>query len=178
MYTKDRSTISFINNSEGHFFEECIEAGCRFYETERKASIRKTPEPFRVTKLLGNARFNGIFTAHADPDFQGTLAGGKSIIFEAKCTQKEKLELRVISDKQKERLNVHKALGAITAVCCCIQDKYFFVPWIVFQDMKEIYGHAYVTAEDLHPYQVIFTGAVRFLEYKEKDGRNDRRGFF
>ena len=59
----------------------------------------------------------------------------------------------------------HTALGAVAAVCGCINSKFFFIPWDIWRDMKEHYGRQYVTAQDLEPYRVKFTGAVMFLDY-------------
>ena len=75
-----------VNNAQGHFFEGAIMAACQFYHDRERAEIDKTPEPFRVTSKSRNGTFTGRFTAHAQPDFQGTLAGGRSIVFEAKYT--------------------------------------------------------------------------------------------
>ena len=34
--------------------------------------------------------------------------------------------------------------------------------------MKDIYGHLYVTQDQIKEYEVKFDGTVRFLEYKNK----------
>ena len=75
-----------VNNAQGHFFEESIKAACVVYSMEGRAEVDKTPEPFRVMEKSRDGIFKGRFTAHAQPDFQGTLAGGRSIVFEAKYT--------------------------------------------------------------------------------------------
>ena len=73
-----------MSNNRGHDFEEAIRQACLLYANQGRAKVEKTPEPFRVLEKREGGIFVGRFTAHAQPDFQGTLDGGRSIIFEAK----------------------------------------------------------------------------------------------
>ena len=75
-----------MSNNRGHDFEEAIRQACLLYANQGRAKVEKTPEPFRVLEKREGGIFVGRFTAHAQPDFQGTLDGGRSIIFEAKYT--------------------------------------------------------------------------------------------
>ena len=156
----------------GHDFEEAIKQACAIYASQGRAKVEKTPEPFRVLEKRDNGIFVGRFTAHAQPDFQGTLDGGRSIIFEAKYTTTESMKRDVLTDTQMDTLEDHHRKGALAAVCVGIQDRFFFVPWEVWRDMKQYMGRLYVTAEDLEGLRVRFTGAVMFLDYVHKvDGR-------
>ena len=157
-----------INNLQGQAFEGYIKAGCEYYRLHGRASIDKTPEPFRVTQKHGGGVFTGRFTALAQPDFQGTLNYGKSICFEAKYTATDRLKQGVVTDAQAEALICHDKLGAVAAVCAGIDDKFYFVPWNAWREMKLRYGRQYVTATDLEPYRVRFTGVVLFLDYVNK----------
>ena len=114
--------------------------------------------------------FVGRFTAHAQPDFQGTLDGGRSIIFEAKYTTTDAMKRDVLTETQMETLERHHRCGALAAVCVGIQDRFFFVPWPVWRDMKEAFGHMSVSAAELEDFRVRFTGAVMFLDYAHKIG--------
>lgn len=154
-----------VNNAQGHFFESYIKAACRIYQDNERAEIEKTPEPFRVTKKHRDGTFTGRFTALAQPDFIGTLNGGRAICFEAKYTTTDRMKRSVLTDTQMKTLESHSKLGAVTGVCIGIQDKFFFIPLEVWQDMKKIYGRQYLTAEDIEQYRVKFTGAVMFLDY-------------
>lgn len=154
-----------VNNAQGQYFEREILAGCRIYEHHGIAMIDKTPEPFRVTsKNHRTGEFTGRFSTHAQPDFQGTLHGGRSIMFEAKRTSKDRITRNVLTDTQMEILEKHSRLGALCGVCICIQDDFFFIPWNVWRDMKEVYGRQYLKAEDIEKYKVRFDGAVYFLD--------------
>lgn len=153
------------NNAQGQHFEREILAGCKLYEQHSIAVIDKTPEPFRVTsKNHRTGEFTGRFSTHAQPDFQGTLYGGRSIVFEAKRTSKDRITRNVLTDTQMDVLEKHNRLGALCGVCICIQDDFFFIPWNVWRDMKEIYGRQYLKAEDIEEYKVRFDGAVHFLQ--------------
>ena len=150
-----------INNAQGHIFEQCIKTACLTYAELGRAQVEKIPEPFMVTHKGAGGIFSGRFTALAQPDFQGTIAGGQSVVFEAKYTTTDRL--------RREVLDRHWKMGESAAVCAGIQDQYFFVPWKVWDGMKERFGRKYVTARDLEPYRVKFNGAVMFLDYIRAD---------
>ena len=159
-----------VNNAQGQAFEGYIKAGCEFYRVRERADVEKTPEPFKVTQKHGGGVFTGRFTALAQPDFEGTLAGGRSIVFEAKYTTTDRLKRGILTETQIEALARRDKMGALAGVCAGIGDKFYFVPWNVWRDMKELYGRQYVTAEDIEPYRVRFTGAVLFLDYVKGGG--------
>jgi recombination protein U len=154
-----------VNNAQGQSFEGYIKAACAAYNIDGRAEIDKTPEPFRVMSKQTNGIFSGRFTARAQPDFQGTLAGGRSIVFEAKYTTTDRVKRDALTDEQMKRLARHEKLGALVGICAGIGDKFFFIPWWAWRDMKQIYGRKYVTAADVEQYRVRFTGAVMFLDY-------------
>lgn len=158
-----------VNNAQGHFFEGAIMAACRFYHDHERAEIDKTPEPFRVTKKSKDGIFTGRFTALAAPDFQGTLAGGRSIVFEAKYTTKDTIRRSVLTDAQMAALESHTQRGAVSAVCAGINDQFFFVPWPTWRDMKEHFEKVSLRAADLAAFRVCFSGAVLFLDYMHTD---------
>lgn len=154
-----------VNNAQGHIFEDNIKAACLWYREQGRAKIDKTPEAFRVKKKHPDGTFTGWFTAPAQPDYQGTLCGGRSIVFEAKYTTTGRLKRGVLTGEQIDALEDHARFGAVAAVCIGIQDKFFFIPWEVWRDMKQHFGRQYVTAADVEQYRIRFTGAVMFLDY-------------
>lgn len=166
---------NMVNNAQGHFFEGYIKAGCAYYSDRGRADVDKTPEPFRVLSKSRDGVFKGRFTARAQPDFQGTLDGGRSIVFEAKYTTTDRMKRDVLTREQQDALERHARRGAVAAVCAGIGNDFFFVPWSVWRDMKEHFGRKYVTAADLEPWRVRFNGAVLFLDYThERSGRNEK----
>lgn len=150
----NRSYQSRVNNAQGQLFEMRILAACEYYRIQNRADIHKTPEPFRCLKKSATGRFTGQFISKAQPDFCGTLAGGASIVFEAKYTLSDKIEKNVLSAKQVEVLELSTQMGADTFVCFGIQDQSFMMPYKIWRDMKKFFGRCYVTQQDVQQYRI------------------------
>ena len=85
-----RQYQGYRNRELGAGLEEYIKAACEVYRLYNLAEVEKTPEPVKVMgpkHQLSNGAFGfeGVFTAQAQPDFKGTLKGGRSVVFEAKA---------------------------------------------------------------------------------------------
>jgi recombination protein U len=157
-----------VRRGQGLLHEKQIEAGCQYYRQTGRAYIVKEPEPFRVIKKdRRTARAYIQFVRHAQPDFHGTIAGGRAIVFEAKYTQGDRINQNVITPEQAASLTVQSKLGAAAFVCVGIDNRAFMVPWSVFGDMKKYFGRKYATAKDLEPFEVVTDMAIKFLEYKK-----------
>lgn len=155
MSTKEQIERNAKNSLIGKNFEKLIARACKAYEAEGVAIIAKTPEPFTVLGRTKEGLFKGRFTAaKAQPDFQGTVKGGRSIVIEAKYTKSDRLRQNVLTDKQHDLLEAHDQMGAIVAVLCGIQDEYYMIPWQDWKDMKEEFGRKYVKQEDLQQFKV------------------------
>jgi recombination protein U len=169
MYTAkprtNRSWQNMTNNARGHFFEGYIKGACGFYKDRGKAIVDQTPEPFRTTSTNRDGSFTGRFIANAQPDFKGTLAGGRAICFEAKYTSTDKMKRSAVTPDQMEALEAHYIMGAVSGVCIGIKDVFAFIPWIAWRDMKEIFGRQYMTVEDIEPYRIKFNGHALFLDF-------------
>ena len=152
------------SNGFGKNFEKAVLMACDYYRSKHFADISKVDESFRVIRLMKNGRFEGQFTRNANPDFEGTLHGGKSICFECKYTSKERIQQSVVTKFQREVLDRKYLLGGKVGVVCGIQERYFFVPWRVWLDMQLIYGKKSVSADDLEKYEVPFRNGVMFLD--------------
>ncbi len=154
------------SKAAGDNFESLISNACAVYKLNSKASIEKTPEPMRVVRKLSNKHFACFFEKKAQPDFKGTLWGGKSIVFEAKHTSKDRLLCSVIKPQQRTSLNLHQELGAECFVLIGFSfENFYFVPWHVFKNAKEILGRKYLMPEDLGDYEVkMQNGYLDFLK--------------
>jgi len=162
---KLKSVQGAVSNARGREFESWIDEACQLYKDRGIAYIEKTPEPFHCLKKDKRGRAVVQFIHHAQPDYKGVLLNGQAIIFEAKCTGKDRILQDVLTDNQSEMLGAYQRLGAYTAVCVGIRDNYFFVPFHIFEHMKEFFGRKYATVEDLKPWAVRFNGAaVYFLD--------------
>lgn len=145
----------------GEFWENMIEASCNYYRTQGKAEITKTPEPMRPIKPLGQGKFVAYYEKMAQPDYKGTLAGGKAVVFEAKHTDGDRLLQSVVSSEQEKQLDRHMRLGADCFVMVSFRfERYFKIPWEVFRDMKQNFGRKYITPEDVPQYEVRYIGGV------------------
>ena len=170
----NRSNVSRVNNSQGRILENMIMGAARIYEQKGKLGLDKESEPFRVVKNLDRAkgRAEVQFTAKAQPDFVGCLKGGRLIAFEAKYTQKDAIKQAAVTPTQAAMLDKYHEAGAAAFVCCGVGTgwdlSYFMVPWKVWREMKERYGHKYASADDLAMYEIKADTVVRFLEYKNQ----------
>ena len=160
-----------VSRSQGLLHEKMIEAGCQYYRQTGRAYIVKEPEPFRVIKKdkrTGRAAIQ--FVKHAQPDFHGTLKGGRSIVFEAKFTHSDKIKQDVITPVQAASLTMQQELGAVAFVCAGVGGRVFMVPWEIFGKMKENFGRKYATTENLEPWEVKQDMAIKFLDGRALNG--------
>lgn len=172
---KERSVVSYFSNEKGHSFESEIDFSCEIYKKSKKVLIQKTPEPFRVLSKSNSYTFTGVFTKSAQPDYTGTLPGGKSIVLEAKCTTTDRLKQGVLSQEQMEQLKMHMELGALAFVIAKIQNRYFLIPFDRFLHMKEFYNRLYVKPDEIKEYEIIAQkgNPLPFLTNVEAYANND-----
>ena len=153
------------NRANGQYFEDLIQEALEFYYEKGFASIEKTPEPMRTLKRNPDGTFCSIYTERAQPDYKGVLLGGQAIIFEAKYTDKDRIEKRAVTKKQHEIFERYEKMGARCFVMVCLQGRYFYrIPWQTWKEMKQIYGHKYMDMDELRKYQVVQKGVVYLLE--------------
>lgn len=154
------------NRLRGLTFENMIDYSCLQYRLKKRAEIEKTPEPLEIEGSPTGHSFRTHFTKKAQPDFKGTLRGGRSVVFEAKTVQKNRIYHSAVTPAQQEQLDRHYELGALCFVLVSVGlTKFYRVPWRVWNDMKRIYGRKYMTQEELAEFQVEErNGAILFLE--------------
>lgn len=142
--------------SNGEHFESLIEAACLFYKVSGQAFIEKTPEPMRPIRGANRqGQFVACYTKQAQPDYKGTLKGGRAVVFEAKHTANGRIERNRVTDEQATALDVHNELGAVCFVLVSFRFQNFYrVPWRIWRNMSEYYGKVSVNEQDLKPYQV------------------------
>lgn len=164
------------NNALGLLFEDLVTAGCEYYREKGIAQIRKTPEDFKVLKKERgangkyNGRFKGQFLKNAQPDFQGTLQGGRSIVLETKTTEQEKISRNVLTPTQWDILLNHHKLGAECYVLAEVRSVPYLVPWHIWRDMDRYFKRKSMRKKELDPFEVRrgANGAVLFLDYKNQ----------
>ena len=150
----------------GEHWETIIDLACSFYSMEGIAEIAKTPEPMRpISPPNKKGQFLSCFTKKAQPDYKGTIRGGRSVVFEAKHTDSDRISRNVVSKEQESQLNKHLSLGAECFVLVSFGFQHFYkIPWNVFRNMKSIYGRKYIKPIDVEEYAISVSGGfLRFL---------------
>ena len=142
--------------AQGQHFEDMIEASCDWYREQGIANIRKTPEPMKPLGAKNRkGQFLACYTKQAQPDYGGTLKGGKSIYFEAKHTDNDRILQNRVTQEQWDDLERHHRLGAAAYVLVSFGlCDFYMVPWPVWRDMAEHFGRKYAKPVDLEPYEV------------------------
>ena len=142
----------------GERFENMISAACNYYRSQNIADIEKTPEPMRPLKPYGDRRrgqYVAVFTKKAQNDYKGILNGGRCIAFEAKHTDADKIEASAVSDRQAELLENYEKMGASCFVLVSFKFEQFYrIPWSVWRDMKDIYGHKHLKRSEIQDYEI------------------------
>lgn len=144
-----QSLINARSRQSGAAFEELVNRSCDYYEEQGLAKIEKTPEPMKVLANLGGGFFKAVFTKQAQPDYKGTLRGGKAIVFEAKHTDTDRIKRSVITEEQEKCLNAYEKIGACCFVLVSFRlQKFYMLPWKIFRDMKQYFGRQYIHRDD------------------------------
>ncbi len=145
-----RQLIGRINHGIGENFETQVEDICSIYESKKLAKIEKTPEPMKILKHIEDGRFETVFTKVAQPDFKGTIKGGRTVVFDAKYTEADRITYQVLSDFQRETLLQYKELGAMAFVLVGFADGAIYrIDIETWASMKENFGRKYLKQEEL-----------------------------
>ena len=104
-----------VARAQGKRFESYIDASLKYYQQQGLAIVEKTPEPMRPLKRLSEGRFVAVFEKPAQPDYKGTLQGGRAVVFEAKHTSTGQMEQSRVTEAQAKRLEHHQELGALAS---------------------------------------------------------------
>lgn len=139
------------SKSLGAMFETGLDSVFYWLAQWNTACIMKTPEPLKVLPSTRRGHvFNAVFTQKAQPDYTGTLKGGRSVMIEAKATETDRITQDRVLDSQATLLDKHTRLGAVCGIIVCLNfETYGYIPWQQWRAMKDITGHKYVNAADL-----------------------------
>lgn len=143
------------SKAAGGTFEQWISSACQYYLDKGFAHIEKTPEPFHMIRALPNGKVEGYYEKKGQPDYKGILCDGTGIMFEAKHTDTDRIKQEVVTEAQKESLDIYEGFGAQCFVMVSFGlVKFYRVPWSVWKRMKELFGRKYMTERDLEPYRL------------------------
>lgn len=162
-----RSQRGLQSKRAGEQFENMIAASLEWYRDKGMAYIEKTPEPMKPLRAPNRqGQFLACYVKAGQPDFKGTLTGGRAVVFEAKHTDGDRIEQSRLTQEQVDSLTAHHSLGAATFILVSVGLQDFYrVPWEVWRDMKELYGHKHMKLAELEPYRVQYiAGVLKLLE--------------
>lgn len=164
--------------ASGELFEKMVIAAAAYYERLGISVIDKTPEAFKVLRPADRSRgqFICCFTKQAQPDFKGILMDSTMILFDAKHTDMGRIRREVVTAEQEECFERYMNMGALCFLVVSLGfEKFYRIPWVIFRDMKDIYGHKYMGEKELMPYRIEYRGAIlRFLDgIQLHERRND-----
>ena len=143
------------SKKSGETFERWISTACKFYLNKGFAHIEKTPEPFHITGKDMNGVVRGYYEKKGQPDYKGILCDGTGIMFEAKHTDSDRIKQSVITETQWESLDIYEQFGAHCYVMVSIRlESFFRVPWSVWKNMKELFGHKYMNETELEAHRI------------------------
>ena len=155
-----------VNRAQGQAFESVVNTACEYYIQTGEAYIEKTPEPMKPIQALDRQRglFKAVYEKAAQPDYKGTLKGGRAVVFDAKHTQSDRIMQKAVTQEQWEALDLHEKMGAWCFILVSLGWNYYRVPWEKWKTMKEDCGHKYMNADDLSPYHLAaWPSQLRFL---------------
>lgn len=142
----------------GKLFEERLDRSFAYYKAKGFAIVEKTPEPIKIlSKPDKFRRFTACFVKAAQPDYKGTIKGGRTVVFEAKFTwaADQRIHQDAVKEGQVDYLDRYESLGALCYIIAGFASGAVFrVPWEVWKNMKAHFGRKYVTEEDLEEYRV------------------------
>lgn len=144
------------SRSAGQEFEKYISIACESYRQKGLAYIEKTPEAVKIlSKVDAQGHFKACFEKQAQPDYKGTLKGGRSIVFEAKHTDKDRIEATRMTAEQSAALETHYNLGAMVFVLVSFSlERFYRIPYSEWRDMKKNCGRQYFLESELEGYKV------------------------
>lgn len=154
----EKQAMNRANRAVGALFETWIQAACDYYWSQGCACIEKTPEPLKPLKPYGDrktGRFIACFVKQAQPDFKGILCDGTCILFDAKHTDKDRIRQNAVTETQWNTFDKYEFMGARCFVVISVRlESFYRVPWSDWKQMKKLFGHKYMSLEELEAYKV------------------------
>lgn len=158
-----RQAIGRKNREEGKEFERRIDEAFAYCRSRGSALVDKTPEPTKVIKRLEGGKFIAVIDKKAQPDYKGTIKGGRSVMFEAKFTTSDRITADRVTESQAEYLTKAEALGARCYILAGFSSGGVYrIPWKEWSNMQAYFGRKYVKETDLEDYRVM-AGNFGFL---------------
>lgn len=105
------------NVDQGRDLETTLKEQCELLRARGRCDVTKKSNPLRILRPLGDGKFVCVKTSAETVDFNGTLAGGRAIYFEAKSTvNRVRFPFSMLRDEQIDFMRRHAELGGLTFV--------------------------------------------------------------
>lgn len=149
------------SRSRGLEFEGIIREACEFYRSSGIADAEKNSEPMKIIRRLSKGQFIACYTEKSQTDFQGIIKNGPALYFEAKHTDRDRMDFEMLREDQRERLQRRRDYGAITFILVSFGLRDFFrVPFLDWIDMKRLFGRKYMLKAELERYRIPYADVV------------------
>lgn len=142
--------------TNGKIFEGILDKYFSYYAAKGYCNIEKTPEPYRFIKPYSSYLFVGCFLKSAQPDYKGTLKGGRSIVLEAKSVSNGRINLSALTENEYKQLKLHKELGACTGVIVydSVESNIYLLPFIMFEEMENLFKLKHIKLNLLQKFEI------------------------
>lgn len=165
---KSNQRRGLIAKRHGEAFELLVERSCIRYRDKGLADIKKTPEPLKPIGVLNRQKqlFKAVYAKKAQPDFTGTLKGGRSVMIEAKHSSVKRIEFDRINLVQEKDLDSCSNLGGLALALISFEMKKFYcIRWEDWKILKNTVNKKSLNDKDLAPYEVYLErGLINFLK--------------
>lgn len=138
----------------GESWESALSSMHAMYAREGRAHIVKVPTPALVMgrtthDARGRTCFRASWAARTGADYIGTLAGGRSVVLEAKSSGDARIGIDAVRPHQAGALDQCHALGGLALVVVRLSTGAWVVPWLRWADAPAGRREKSLTAEDL-----------------------------
>lgn len=159
--------MQFGYANRGMSFETMIDFTNNVYDRLGLALVNKRPTPVKVTGRFRDGAIKGFFEKPSTVDYDGTLLGGKSIVFEAKTVKEsDRFELKNMESHQVEYLAKCHRLGGVSFLLLELRGAHtvYLIPYITLEYFWERRGTGRGTSS-------IFRDRLEISAYEVKSGR-------
>jgi recombination protein U len=140
-YNTGRYFAGLKAKQNGQRFESMIDSLLEGYKLAGLCVIEKTPEPMRIIRPLTAGQYISCFTKAAQPDYKGTLKGGRTIVFDAKHTDSTSIYQGALTGEQAQTLEAYHRMGALAGVFVEFgSGRISFFQWAVWRSMEKLLG--------------------------------------
>lgn len=120
------------SKQKGNDWESTIEQQNDLLYARGRAYVHKSEEAIKVLSNRGDGKLICVPDKKSQPDYKGTLSGGRTVVFEAKSTSHDtRFDFSRVKDHQRMYLRRHRSFGAAAFVFVAHQPSPMSWDWYV-----------------------------------------------